>query len=348
MARNMKGLKSLGLKKMQENGIPVPDFFVVQYGEKIPPVDNNFKYAVRSSPFVSMAGILDSILEVDGENIENAVEKVFASWNSALAVKYRKFKNMPSEIAMEVIIQKIIYPTVDGGFSGIYHTVNPVTGIGDSGSYVDGEFAENLCLGSVEGLDIEILPFPLYLELYSYGYKLENLEGFPQDIEFVYDGTKFWFVQNRPAQLTDIAFFRWAFGQPNVKEVVEKYGKKFNVDNCIELVSADVDPIGRCLGVSGTILEGIVGEDIVILDGGNAKEFSAVQSNENIILRKGNVDNHFAVEARKAKKNCVIWNVPEQFEGKYVWIEIQSGYIFDTKPLNPIFKNNIKNNLNNL
>lgn len=331
-------MKSENLMKMKKFGVPVPDFFVLEYGQSLPDLDGGL-YAVRSNPFISMAGILDSILNVQVKDIQNAIDKVFASWNSPLAVKYRKYKGMGDNLQMSVIIQKMVFPTVDGGFAGIYHTVDPVTGVDTNGSYVDGEFAENLCLGTVEGKDIEFLPYPLYLELWGYGDKLEKLEGFPQDIEFVYDGKQFWFVQNRAAQLTDIAFFKWALRQTNSSEIIAKFGHHFNIDNCVELIFTDIPPIDKCIGVSGTILEGVVGKDIVVLDGGNIQDFSAVQSHQNIILKKGNINNHFAVEARKGKKNCVIWNNPTL--GVYVWIDVQSGCVFDSKP-NAVFENELK------
>lgn len=330
-------MKSENLLKMKKAGIPVPHFFVLEYGEQLPELDGGL-YAVRSNPHVSMAGILDSVLNVEVKDIPDAINKVFASWNNPLAIKYRKYGGMADDLQMSVIIQEMVFPTVDGGFSGIIHSVNPVTGIGISGTYVDGGFADDLCKGVVNGNDIKELPFGMFCGLRDFSEKVENFEGFPQDIEFVYDG-RIWLVQTRAAQLTDIAFYYWAFSNVNPHEKIEKYGKHFNIENCVELVSSDVHPIAKCIGVSGNILEGVVGEDIVVLDGGNIQDFSAVQSHQNIILKKGNINNHFAVEARKAKKNCVIWNNPTL--GAYVWIDIQSGCIFDTKP-NAVFENKFK------
>lgn len=333
----MKGKKSLALQRMKNFGIPVPDFSVVQYGESVE-VDGGKKYAVRSSPYISMAGILDSILDVDGEKVPAAIEKVFASWNTPFAVKYRNVLNIPHNLQMEVIVQEIVNPKVDGGFAGIIHSTNPVTGIGISGSYVDGEFADNLCKGGVNGNDIKELSWSKIDLLKDLAYLVEAHEGFPQDIEYVYNG-RFWLVQTRPAQLTDIAFFRWVFSNVDPKAKLAKFGKHFKIDNCVELISSDIDPIAKCVGVSGNIVEGVVGKDIKVM-GSNVEEFPNIANYNNIILVNGNINNHFAVEARKAKKNCVIW--PNPYIGSYVWIDVQSGYVFDRKP-NAVFENKLKN-----
>ncbi len=334
-------MKSENLLKLIKFGIPVPNFVVVEMGDPLPNLDGGKTYVVRSNPKISMAGILDSKLNVSSANVSNAVEEVFESWNTPLAKQYRKFKNISDELAMSVIIQKQVNACVDGGFSGILHTVNPVTGVNISGSYVDGDFAENLCTGITAGKDIFDLPANYLTDLQNLAEKVEKFEGFPQDIEFVFDGFKLLCVQMRPAQLTDWAFFTWLMRQENQQELLSKFGKFFDVNRCYELVDTNVSPVDKCIGVSGAVLEGIVGEDIVVLSGGNIKDFSAVQSNQNIILRKGNIDNHFAVEARKGKKNCVIWDVPEHFMGKFIWVEIKTGYVFTERP--ELNENSFKN-----
>lgn len=327
----MKSPKSKNLKELAILGVPVPYFEVVQIGEQCGPLHPEWLYAVRSAPFVSMAGILDSILNVGAENVPLAIEKIFGSWNNPIAQKYRKMKNMNDEIQMEVIIQRIVSP-YNGGIAGIIHTCNPVTGEkGVSGSYVKNKFADELCKGVEVGDDIENLHREHLYLIKEYSARIEKHYQFPQDIEFVIDSSgKFWVVQVRPAQLTDYGFYNWCSWVDGGKEIAAKYADVFDIEKCWELDGGSEMPIAICTGVSGEVLEGEIGKDVAVLNAANIADFPFIFAYDNIILQDGDIHNHFAVEARKAKKNCVIWqNPPKSGE---VWIHIQSGKVFTEKP----------------
>lgn len=336
----MKSPKSKNLKAMQEAGINVPPFFVIEPTDTV--LAASGKYAVRSAPYISMAGVLNSVLDVDGENLPTVVAEVFASWNSDLARKYRDFKKISYDVAMEVIVQNIVSPL--GGYAGIAHTCDPVRGwLGMDGVFVEGEFANELCEGKISGTDCVEKAFPsrLYGKLMTLCQQVEKYYGFPQDIEWVIDvNEKIWLVQTRPAQLTDYAFFSWVFWQEDVRGVLYQYGAAYNIEKCVELVSSDTKPIGKCVGVSGDTIQGEIGKDVLVLDGGIISEFPKMLAAQNIILRSGNEHNHFAVEARKIGKNCVIWsNVPES---GYIWIDVKSGCVFDAPPSNAVFENKLQ------
>lgn len=334
----MKSAKAKNLFQLAKLGVPVPYFQVIQHGDPLPSFYPNFDYAVRSAPFVSMAGILDSVLNVPVDKVPAAIDKVFASWGSQLAQKYRQLKKMSDDLQMEVIVQAIVSPK--SGYAGILHTSNPVTGKkGFTGSFVRNGFADNLCKGIESGEDIKNLHPQLLQEIYIIADTIERYYGFPQDIEFVIDSSeKIWVVQVRDAQLTDYAFFNWCSQVDGGKEIAAKYAHVFDIEKCVELQSGE-KPVAVCVGVSGDIVDGEIGHNVLVLDTSNISEFTRIYEVQNIILLNGNIHNHFAVEARKAKKNCVIWpNAPKS--GK-IWIHVQSGQVFLEKPVGS-FENKMK------
>jgi len=139
--------------------------------------------AVRSSatgedsPEVSWAGQLDSFLGVEGqEALLEAVRKCWCSlWKENVLVYCRR-KGIPHhEVSLGVIVQEMVRAEL----SGVAFTADPVTG--GEGIIVEPE---------LEG--------KLRQELTELLRAIEAHYGFPQDVEWAYEGGRFYVLQARP------------------------------------------------------------------------------------------------------------------------------------------------------
>ena len=120
-------MKAKTLQLMQENGIPVPAFTVVEAGQEI---DLSFSeagtFAVRSSfagedgKAQSYAGQFETLLSVPRDEVPDAAEKVLASAETANVQAYRGGASAPGG-KLRVIIQEMLEPQL----SGVLFTVNP-------------------------------------------------------------------------------------------------------------------------------------------------------------------------------------------------------------------------------
>lgn len=112
--RKIFGGKALGLALLNEQGLPIPETFVVGIGCKKPDFSifaNNKKYAVRSSADAedgenhSFAGLFDSFLDINASDLTKFVQKVKQSTNSPRLQSYISHFALPSP-HMAVIIQE--------------------------------------------------------------------------------------------------------------------------------------------------------------------------------------------------------------------------------------------------
>lgn len=169
-------------------------------------------FAVRSSCIsedskeISFAGIFESYLNVDKENLETHIKLCWASAFSDRAVlTYGNSMLSLESLAMSVIIQKCI----DGVYSGILFTRDPsdisraasilelVEGYG-TGLAGQGSVLERLEISEGMKVESKYLTHEQMDFLRGIGEKAENNFGYPQDIEWTYDGNRIWILQSRP------------------------------------------------------------------------------------------------------------------------------------------------------
>ena len=121
-------MKHINLQILRDNGINVPPFIVVDTNQNI---DMSFssatKFAVRSSFDAednnnnSFAGQFDTLLNINKDNIEAAVEQVLNSFSNESAEAYKNNRNVPNITTGKVIIQEMITSEM----SGVIFTSNP-------------------------------------------------------------------------------------------------------------------------------------------------------------------------------------------------------------------------------
>lgn len=121
------GGKGYGLSVLNSFEIPIPETFIIPIGSKISSFKNFFeedkKYSVRSSADVedgekySFAGMFDSFLNVNLEELDMYIQKVKDSKENTRVKKYIEHYNLESP-NMSVIIQKFLEPEYAGVWIG--------------------------------------------------------------------------------------------------------------------------------------------------------------------------------------------------------------------------------------
>lgn len=175
------------------------------------------KVAVRSSGVsedggdTSFAGVYDSILNVNKNNLVDAVKKVYQSLDSDFAQDYNTGVNQsnpdnPAETLTErggVVVQKM----VPAEYAGVLFTEHPanagamlvelVSGLGEelvSGSVTPDSYS----FGKATGVNLSDANAAIDLQpLLEMGRELEEMFDHPQDIEWAYSDGKFFLLQAR-------------------------------------------------------------------------------------------------------------------------------------------------------
>lgn len=230
------GGKASALKKMFDEELPIPEFFVIdsekfqKYAERKLPEDfkqailNKFdslstdRVAVRSSALnedsvdAAWAGQLESYLNVSKKDLINAIQKCWDSIKTKRVKEYVKNKNIKGELSLAVVVQKMI----SSDSSGVIFTVNPVTknkeeivieaslGLGEN--VVGGKVTPNRFLLDKESLNIKdkylqgkpVLEEKQVKNLAKLALEIEKIFGFPQDIEWAIEKDKIYVLQSRP------------------------------------------------------------------------------------------------------------------------------------------------------
>jgi len=236
------GSKAKNLRFLMSRGYIVPRGWVVSWeafadykrqGEPIilqllqeitTVLDEDKPYAVRSSAAVeddgrhSCAGLFHSALDVVG--VEAVLNSIMAVWASISSDAFKTYcKNLDvlvKEHEMGVIIQEM----VQGAFSGISFSKNPLTGLSET--IIEVGTGNNAAqLQDQENLERWISKWGNWLERPKQGLidealakqlvtetgKIAKVYGKPVDIEWVYDGEKIYYLQVRPITQLDIPIY---------------------------------------------------------------------------------------------------------------------------------------------
>jgi rifampicin phosphotransferase len=239
------GGKAASLFRMCALGFSVPPFFVVTVGAYREAAGGSvgadltrliadavqglggdrYDYAVRSSGVAedsadySYAGVFDTFLNVRGTAaVVEAIEQCFRSHGSARADAYRDARNVASDPAMAVIVQRM----VRAEWSGVSFSADPLTqalsvcvinateGLGEdlvSGRVNPEEIRLDAATGAVleDRLPPGAKPLPAGLrgEILDATRRLAEQSGFPQDVEWAVEGGHLQLLQSRP--ITTIA-----------------------------------------------------------------------------------------------------------------------------------------------
>src|SRR5260221_60769 len=149
------------------------------------------------------------------EEMDRAGKPVFASWNSARAILYRRQERIPADLGTAVNIVAMVFGNLgpDSG-TGVAFTRDPGSGQqGIYGDYLQNAQGEDVVAGirnTVPLQELERIDPKSYHELLQIMAKLENHYKDLCDIEFTIERGKLWMLQTRVGKRTAGAAFRIA------------------------------------------------------------------------------------------------------------------------------------------
>lgn len=285
--------------------------------------------------------ILDHI-ESEGETasadpfrqLEQAVEAVFLSWDSARARAYRKHHGISDDLGTAVTVQAMVFGNADeSSGSGVAFSRNPNDGSRALyGEYLIGRQGEDLVSGTHTPIDLSdptALDPALRQALERHSKTLEALYADAVDIEFTVEFGRLYFLQVRPAKRTAAAAIRIA--EDLVDEgVIDREAALARVTSeQVKMVSrpafddrelADAEVMAQGLGSSpghacgAAILDpdraadrALAGEDVILLRPTTSpQDIRGMLVACGIITARGGALSHAAVVSRALDRPCIV------------------------------------------
>lgn len=178
--------------------------------------------SVRSSPDVSMPGVLETVLNVpcDKEALKDAIRRVALSWDTDNARAYRRFHQKEHGAGMGIVVQGMVDGEHGNSCSGVVFSRDPATGgRGVFGTYMYRTSCKDIVSGKISGEPAERMreKFPgIYSALQAALVELESYLGYPQEVEFTVENGVLYFLQTRDMKLDPL---------PELKLLSEMSGK---------------------------------------------------------------------------------------------------------------------------
>ena len=264
--------------------------------------------------------------------LHQAIEAVFASWNTDRAVAYRRMERIPDDLGTAVNVQMMAFGNMgDDSGTGVAFTRNPITGEKELyGDYLVNAQGEDVVAGIRETEPIGALRARLpdvYRQFEDYAEKLEKHYRDVQDLEFTVERGKLYMLQTRSAKRTGEAAVNIAVHM--VKEGVitkEEAVARVEPRQLEQLLHPRVDPaasaspIGRGVPASPGAATGQA-----VFDADTAEEWGKsgrpvilvrVETNPNdvhgmieargILTSTGGTASHAALVARGMGRPCIV------------------------------------------
>ncbi|RSN30710.1 pyruvate, phosphate dikinase [Amycolatopsis sp. WAC 01416] len=236
------GAKAHGLLDLHRLGLPVPAGFVVTteacraflrdghfpdgLRDELTAATRTLEETAGSSPLtvsvrsgagVSMPGMMDTILNLrpTAEQLEPAVEAVFASWETPRARTYRELHGIDHDLGTAVIVQEMVYGDRDDrSGTGVAFSRNPNTGEpAPFGDVLFGHQGEDVVAGTSPVLPLAGLATREPHVWKTLTEALDRLEDHYRDavyVEFTFETGVLWLLQVRPGRFTGAAAIRVA------------------------------------------------------------------------------------------------------------------------------------------
>ena len=141
------------------------------------------------------------------EQLRDAIEAVFRSWNTPRAITYRRMERIPDDLGTAVNVQMMVFGNMGPtSGTGVAFTRNPITGRKELyGDYLANAQGEDVVAGVRDTEPIKALKRHLpkvYAQFERYGRKLEKHYRDVQDLEFTVERGKLYMLQTRAAKRT--------------------------------------------------------------------------------------------------------------------------------------------------
>jgi pyruvate, orthophosphate dikinase len=270
------------------------------------------------------------------EQLTQAINAVFSSWNSERAVLYRRQERIPNELGTAVNVVAMVFGNTgpDSG-TGVCFTRDPATGAqGVYGDYLQNAQGEDVVAGirnTVPLAQLEEIDKSSYDELLRIMAVLEGHYRDLCDIEFTIERGKLWMLQTRVGKRTAAAAFRIATqlvdeGLIDADEAVRRVSggqlvqlmfPRFDTDDGsggkkLTLLGRGMSAspgaaVGKAVFDSYTAVKwSRSGEKVILVRREtNPDDLNGMIAAEGILTSRGGKTSHAAVVARGMGKTCV-------------------------------------------
>ena len=266
------------------------------------------------------------------DQLRQAIEAVFRSWNTDRAVAYRRAEKIPDDLGTAVNVQTMVFGNMgEGSGTGVAFTRNPITGAKELyGDYLDNAQGEDVVAGIRDTEPISGLKRRMpevYKQFTDYAEKLEAHYKDVQDLEFTIERGKLYMLQTRNAKRTGEAAVRLAIAMQK-EGVISKEQAVARVEprQLEQLLHPRVDPnakekpIGKGVPASPGAATGAAvfdadtaeewGQDgkavILVRVETNPSDVHGMIAAKGILTSTGGTASHAALVARGMGRPCIV------------------------------------------
>ena len=269
------------------------------------------------------------------EQLQQATEAVFKSWNGKRAIDYRNAADIPHDLGTAVTIQTMVFGNLgEDSATGVFMSRNATNGAPTlEGDYLINAQGEDVVAGTRATLPIRQLARDMpkmHAELEQIARLLEKHHRNMQDMEFTIEQGKLWLLQTRDGKRTAQAEVRIAVdmvdeGLITIAEAVARV-KTDQVDFFLHpQLSAEavkkVQPITRGLNVSPGAAVGVIafdpslaerwateeGKDVILVrPETRPDDVHGMLAAKGVVTCKGGRTSHAALVARQFGKPAVV------------------------------------------
>ena len=269
------------------------------------------------------------------EQLKQATEAVFRSWNGKRAIDYRNAAGIPHDLGTAVNIQTMVFGnTGDDSATGVFMSRNATTGAPVlEGDYLINAQGEDVVAGTRATLPIRQMARDMpkmHAELVQIAKRLEKHHRNMQDMEFTIEQGKLWLLQTRDGKRTAQAEVRIAVdmvdeGLITIEQAVSRV-KPEQVDFFLHPqldpeALKKVKPIARGLNVSPGAAVGIIafdpglaerwakeeGKDVILVrPETRPDDVHGMLASKGVVTSKGGRTSHAALVARQFGKPAVV------------------------------------------
>jgi pyruvate,orthophosphate dikinase len=266
------------------------------------------------------------------EQLRDAIDAVFKSWNTDRAKTYRRMERIPDDLGTAVNVQMMVFGNMgETSGTGVAFTRNPITGSRELyGDYLPNAQGEDVVAGVRDTEPISALKKQMpkvYAEFDRYARQLEKHYKDVQDLEFTIERGKLYMLQTRSAKRTGEAAVNIAVDMVkekliNKREAVARVEPRQLEQLLFPRVdpAAKVSPLAKGVPASPGAASGgaVFDADTAVEWGkqGKAVILVRVETNPNdvhgmveakgILTQTGGTASHAALVARGMGRPCVV------------------------------------------
>jgi len=244
------------------------------------------------------------------EQLREAIDAVFKSWNTERAKTYRRMERIPDDLGTAVNVQMMVFGNMGGtSGTGVAFTRNPITGARELyGDYLANAQGEDVVAGVRDTEPISALKRHMpkvYAQFERYARQLEKHYKDVQDLEFTIERGNLYMLQTRSAKRTGEAAVNIAVDMVKERLITKK-------DAVARVEPRQLEQLGAASGGAvfdaDTAVEwGKQGKAVILVRvETNPNDVHGMVEAKGILTQTGGTASHAALVARGMGRPCVV------------------------------------------